>query len=234
ITINGTLNTTSGSFFNGNNSAINGIGTIFFNTGSFTNNGTLNGTVDPVNGTVDLGNTGLSVEFAAFEAFTKGENVVLKWYTTSEIDNDHFQIERSTNNSEFEIIGMVEGAINSSVWRSYEFVDESPIQKATYYRIKQVDLDGNSSQTQSRLVVDHLNDKTDKVSVIAMSNGFILSNLSDNAVDLSVFDITGRVILQKQINRSFEYTNTESSGIYFVSFADTKGKISTQKFLFTK
>jgi len=81
--------------------------------------------------------------------FFKGENKEnkysnLTWETALEINNSGFKIERSLDGINFDSIGWVSGHVNSTVSNSYFFNDYS-IQRGNiyYYRLKQVDLDGN-------------------------------------------------------------------------------------------
>jgi hypothetical protein len=66
---------------------------------------------------------------------------VLKWTTASEINNDHFSIERSIDAMTWQEINRVPGAGNSNTELSYSWVDLDPINNG-YYRLKQVDFDG--------------------------------------------------------------------------------------------
>jgi hypothetical protein len=66
---------------------------------------------------------------------------VLKWTTASEINNDHFSIERSIDAMNWQEINRVPGAGNSNTELSYSWVDLDPINNG-YYRLKQVDYDG--------------------------------------------------------------------------------------------
>jgi hypothetical protein len=82
--------------------------------------------------------------------------VNLKWTTTFELNNDHFEIERSTDGSTFSSVGSVKGQVNSAVKHTYQFNDDvsrSFLNKNdVYYRLKQVDLDGKASYTKVLVV----------------------------------------------------------------------------------
>jgi hypothetical protein len=68
----------------------------------------------------------------------------LSWATATEENNDGFEIERSKNGIEWENIGFVKGAGNSFLAQYYSFVDLHPMAE-NYYRLKQIDYDGNFS-----------------------------------------------------------------------------------------
>lgn len=67
---------------------------------------------------------------------------VLTWATATENNNDHFEIERSTDAINFKKIKEIPGAVNSFETRKYVYEDYNPDSGINYYRLKQVDLDG--------------------------------------------------------------------------------------------
>ena len=67
----------------------------------------------------------------------------LTWTTSSEINNDYFTIERSTNMLNWEIIGTVEGSGFSNTKITYDFIDNNQLPGHNYYRLKQTDYDGS-------------------------------------------------------------------------------------------
>ncbi|MEQ8338412.1 MAG: hypothetical protein RIA62_13740 [Cyclobacteriaceae bacterium] len=85
----------------------------------------------------------LPVELLSFTGAEVEGKVVLDWVTATEIDNDYFLIERSANAIDFVSIGQVKGFGTSKEKHSYTFTDASPHRSITYYRLKQVDFDGD-------------------------------------------------------------------------------------------
>jgi len=70
--------------------------------------------------------------------------VEIEWHVASQINNDYFSIERSIDGVEFETIGTVKGAGTSSVPTTYRFIDDSPKEGISYYRLRQTDFNGKS------------------------------------------------------------------------------------------
>ena len=91
--------------------------------------------------TVD-GNCSLPVRLANFKATPANDETDLTWTTTSEINNDYFQVERSTDGIAYQAIGTVTGHGHSVHEIDYDFTDPSPAYGVNYYRLKQVDFDG--------------------------------------------------------------------------------------------
>ena len=85
----------------------------------------------------------LPIELGSFTLRAeKSGKVLILWETLSEINNDYFSIEKSVNGIEWEIIGKINGAGNSSKKLYYNYVDVDGINGAAYYRLKQTDYDG--------------------------------------------------------------------------------------------
>ena len=78
----------------------------------------------------------------------------LQWTTASEINNSHFNIERSYDGRTFENIGEVAGNGNSQHQIEYSFTDAaiSKVQNTVFYRLKQVDFDGAFAYSDIRVV----------------------------------------------------------------------------------
>ncbi len=73
--------------------------------------------------------------------------VVLNWTTANELNNEYFEVEKSTNGRDFTSLGIVKGSGTTSDYRQYKFVDELPATE-NYYRIKQVDFDGKTDYSK--------------------------------------------------------------------------------------
>lgn len=97
-------------------------------------------------------NTVFPVQFSSFEVDALQNRVNLRWTTQSENNCQSFEIERSADGTAFTKIGEVAGAGTSSVQHDYSSYDNSPLQGKSFYRIKQVDFDGNSQYSEVREV----------------------------------------------------------------------------------
>lgn len=99
------------------------------------------------------GGASLPIELISFDAkLNDRAEVVLKWATAIEINNDYFTLQRSVDGKEFESIMEVAGAGNSTVMNTYNRLDMEPMTGLSYYRLKQTDFDGTSTYSQIRSV----------------------------------------------------------------------------------
>lgn len=97
--------------------------------------------------------TPLPIELISFNALAINNSYVeLDWQTATEINNDYFTIERSTDAVNWEQIATVNGAGNSSTMLNYLFADDAPYSGISYYRLKQTDYDGAYTYSITRTV----------------------------------------------------------------------------------
>ncbi len=87
----------------------------------------------------------LPVELVAFSVIPIENVVSVQWTTASELNNDFFTVERSVNGFEFSGIAEVTGAGTTAISTNYEYIDQSPLQGISYYRLKQTDFDGTTA-----------------------------------------------------------------------------------------
>lgn len=85
----------------------------------------------------------LPVELLYFNAeVNEQKKVDVSWATASELKNDHFVVQRSKDALNWETLTEQAGAGNSNILKYYETRDDSPYDGISYYRLKQVDING--------------------------------------------------------------------------------------------
>ena len=82
------------------------------------------------------------VELSSFTANIINGNVILNWVTATEINNQGFEVQRSSSNSEFTTIGFVIGKGTTTERQEYSYVDRNVTTGKYFYRLKQIDFDG--------------------------------------------------------------------------------------------
>ncbi len=111
----------------------------------------------------------LPVELVNLSATPLESTILVKWSTASEINNNYFNIERSTDGKNFTQIGSVKGGGNTHELRQYSFEDKNAeSNQLYYYRLKQVDF--NSTFKMSNMVS----------AFIKMSSNYITGELMPN------------------------------------------------------
>jgi hypothetical protein len=171
----------------------------------------------------------LPVELSSFNATQIGLSVLLKWRTETEINNFGFDIERSStingSSQNWNKIGFVEGNGNSNSPKDYSFTDNPNSGSKYYYRLKQIDSDGQTEY--SDVISIDLKIPNQYKLQQNFPNPFnpttsITYNLPvDGNVTLNVYDILGNEVaaLVNENQKAGAYTipfnaNELASGIY--------------------
>ena len=160
----------------------------------------------------------LPIELLKFCGIYLDQKINLTWQTTSETNNDYFEIFKSKDLSYFEKLGTVAGAGNSNSTNTYSFIDENPYPGNNYYKLKQVDFDGNYSESNT-ILVKFL--KAGELNIYYNNaNSVIVSNTSNKIDVIEITDITGKSVI-KLVNNSEESQlqiniDNITPGIYFV------------------
>jgi len=166
------------------------------------------------------GNDPLPVELL----YISGKNLdrfnLLEWQTASETNNYGFEVQRSNDGIDFAKIGFVKGAGNATTVNTYEFTDSNIQSPVYYYRLRQLDFDGNEKLSQTIII---RSDRNYWASVITNPFtdviGIYLKEHSDQ-VKVSVFDLHGKAVLTGQFSGKSEWlevkTNGLASGVYVI------------------
>ncbi|MFN8316688.1 MAG: T9SS type A sorting domain-containing protein [Chitinophagales bacterium] len=183
--------------------------------------------------------TGLPVKLIDFTA-TAIENsyIRLDWSTALELNNAGFEVERSTNGTEFTKIAWVQGHDNSTVRQDYVYDDKTAQPNIRYYyRLKQID-NGNVAFEYSNIVTATIisegktavgdfvpNPAKDKATIDLFIG-------KDQTVVIDVYEVTGKFIksekldMKKGFNTYFIQTGDLSASTYIVSFRVDDQRIS--------
>ena len=87
--------------------------------------------------------TPLPIKLAYFEIDKTTDNfVAVEWKTFNEVNNAFFVVEKSKDLTYWEIVEEVEGAGFSTEEQFYNLIDAQPYNGTSYYRLKQIDFDG--------------------------------------------------------------------------------------------
>jgi hypothetical protein len=90
-------------------------------------------------------NITLPIVLNSFTAILENNQSLLSFTTATEKNNDYFAIERSSDGRTFTQIGAIKGAGTTLTPQDYTYTDEKPLRGINFYRLKQVDFDGQFS-----------------------------------------------------------------------------------------
>lgn len=176
----------------------------------------------------------LPVELLYFNAVCEGARARLEWATATEINNSHFELQKSTNAQNWETFAVVEGAGNSISTIEYAAYDNTSSDQTVYYRIVQTDFDGTSEAFDPMSLSPCSSDLFD---VVLFNNGeghigLGVNSTFDEDVVISVTDMNGRVIISEETAiqegfNTFELSsNNISHGLYVVTIRGEKNNWS--------
>ncbi|HLI92221.1 MAG TPA: G8 domain-containing protein, partial [Puia sp.] len=139
----------------------------------------------------------LPVSFVSFSAARDNGAIELAWSTGNEMNNSHFEIERSTSGSDWETIGHV-AAGASCLADGYSYTDEAAPASQTQYRIRQVDLDGNYEYSKI-VLVSAAATETAQATIFAAGKtvSIIPANGSASRLIVRVFTMGGQILQQQ-------------------------------------
>lgn len=177
----------------------------------------------------------LPVSLSLFTAsYLPHENQVsIDWITESEFNCKHFELEKSTNGSDFFGLVQVESKGNSSSQQTYQYIDKDIQAPYYYYRLNQVDIDGQYAHTEAVKV--YSNNMTNVVLfTFADALQIAIPNIQGHCT-LSLQDMQGRKVkeIQATIIGNWEETidiSQLAAGCYFYS-VNRDGSIKTGKIM---
>jgi fibronectin-binding autotransporter adhesin len=203
-------------------------GTSFFALGS------TNSVDNPLTGVAPL-----PVELVQFSAVRQGSNVQVAWATASEKNSDYFAVERSVNGQYFAEIARVNAHGSTTFRHDYGTLDTAPLAGLSYYRLRQVDLDGKFAYSPVATV--RFDGKPVAPSLLAYPNpatgtGFQLAalNLGSTGGTVRLLDGLGRVVFTQTVTAgsaetTIQPTKALASGMYIATWTTPEGLKLTTK-----
>lgn len=170
----------------------------------------------------------LPVQMLSFDATPNQRMVDVTWATASEHNSDHFVVERSADGEHFSEIGKVNGMGNSQSTTTYGFMDEQPHSGMNYYRLKQVDRNGEFMYSEVRTVFFRRTGVPIELypNPARESIAIAFDSVEEGAAQWRVLDMSGRIVLngntamQRGTNRIDIALERVESGSYMVELLD--------------
>jgi hypothetical protein len=175
----------------------------------------------------------LPVELETFTAkCDHGNNIDITWATASEVNNDYFTLESSTDGIHYNTVTTVSGAGNSNKELIYQYTHENISAGTVYYKLKQTDFDGkfeyfgpvavNCDDEAATSIDIYPNPATDQF-IIA------LINLKNVTCKIEIFNSMGQPVLSDSISPGANYStdiidiSELAEGIYLIKIVSGTG-----------
>ena len=178
---------------------------------------------------------GTSATQVRVESFTvtsvfNGDAVRLTWSTLDENNNAYFDIEKSKDTLNFVAINRAPGCDSCNGLRQYQLYDNEPLVGKTYYRLKQVDDEGNIFYSEIRsITIEKLSNSTVHIlsSITPDKATVVINNAQPNKqVTIQLRNTAGGLLTSKRVilsdGNNFIPLNLQrySTGIYFLVIFD--------------
>lgn len=179
----------------------------------------------------------LPVELVNFEAHYNLGLVNLNWITATENNNDYFIIERSRDGISFNELLKVDAIGNSVKQSNYQSKDDAPLLGISYYRLKQVDENGNYTFSTMVSIESEQNRTTEDFAIYpnpSLDGIFKIHSQVMDLVgsDLQVFDASGQLILKTTLEQKNETLDLSElvNGMYLI-LIETGGSVYYKKII---
>ncbi len=171
----------------------------------------------------------LPITLTKFDGYHKESNTnYIYWSTSTEINNDFFTLEKSSNATDWELATTINGAGNSNSMLNYNWIDNDPYPSITYYRLKQTDFDGkfeyfqiiaiNSKESGAFEISDLFPNPT-----TGLVN-FTYKGNDDKELLIQIYNPVGVLVkeqlinnLQNNVQNTIKVANL-AEGLYFIKF----------------
>jgi hypothetical protein len=178
------------------------------------------------------------VELLYFTASARGTEVELNWATSIEVNSDHFIVQRSLDGIHFTNIQTVVAAGNSTSIKEYTYTDQPGNYQVLYYRIVEVDQDGQTKNSS----IETVQSGNAGISVYPSPSQpgdklTLIIHEATSTLKVSLSDLTGKLLYQNTfqldngINTITTYPLSLSNGIYFLEAISEAGKKYTEKII---
>lgn len=179
----------------------------------------------------------LPIGLIYFNGLNEHSYNLFSWSTATEINNDYFTLEKTTDALNFTAIVETNGAGNSNTPLIYSIIDYYPTKGLSYYRLKQTDFNGE--YTYSKLVmIDVPSQLIEGFSIypnpFSTSATITINDASQlKNVELRIYNDLGEEVMVKIIITQSTTFDTKDflSGIYFYQLTDNNKTIQSGKLI---
>jgi len=184
----------------------------------------------------------LPLKLVNISAYEINKAAVINWQTATEVNTSHFILEQSSDGKTFIAKGTVKAVGSGANSYVFEVPFSSPLGdrggSVLYYRLKMIDKDGSFNYSKIVSVQLAINHSQLTISPnLTKSSTTIHFNESFSQATISVYTVSGKLVLEKTLKTSVEnyLLNTESlsEGVYLVNIKTPKSE-SQRKLVITK
>ena len=171
----------------------------------------------------------LPLRFISFTAVSDKQTSVLKWQTGDEQNTGYFNIQHSVDGNNFTNIGEVSAGGSGS--NNYNYIDMNPSQGNNFYRIQEVDIDGNFTYSTIASVKINNPEANEFYVINNPVQNFLSVHIGGSSPNsmLMIFDMTGKLVMKiSVINSDIQQidASTLPPGVYTIQYISKTEKVS--------
>lgn len=151
----------------------------------------------------------LPIETIDFQARQAGDHVHLDWATESEINSSHFVVMQSTDGNFWRKVGVVDAAGYSYERLEYSAIDLEPAEGVNYYKLLEVDMDGESDY--SEMVAVNFEAKEWQIFPNPVDESLFVRIKGGADSELRILGVDGRIISIIQPSADMQSINVDMS-----------------------
>jgi len=178
--------------------------------------------------------TQLPVELLSFEAVLKDQTTVLSWQTATEENNAGFEIQHTTDGVSWDVLTFVEGKGTTLETHNYTYIDENPSEGINYYRMKQIDFDGQFVYLKVVTVeLDLLSNDDIKIYPNPVIDNLFIEHI-ETIENIIIYNSIGQPVRQITVSEEQQLSVDVSDlakGLYTLQLQKTNGDNITKQFV---
>lgn len=180
--------------------------------------------------------TPLPVELIDFSGKQVDNTISLSFATASELNNDFFTIEKTTNGIEWDILETIKGNGTTDKLSNYSVIDRNPSSNKMYYRLSQTDTDGTSN-IYKIIAVNYNSLSTTNYSMFPNPTNDGMLNVifesdSKKEVECNIYNLLGQKVAEYTFSSSNQLEQVqlpENNSTYIVELIQDETIIARQR-----
>jgi len=187
--------------------------------------GNVIGTTFDINFRIAINEATLPVELYSFSAKARKTEIELSWITKSEINNQGFEIQHSTDAINWNAIGFMEAQEENTEEKAYEFIHQDVLNGYNYYRLKQIDNNGDFSYSSIQSIRMEKRNNDIQVFPNPFSNFITVSGVENSNQEYAITNTAGKLMQSGTISKERLDLSSVPSGLYFLRIEANDGTV---------
>ncbi|NNF35699.1 MAG: T9SS type A sorting domain-containing protein [Saprospiraceae bacterium] len=173
----------------------------------------------------------LPVQWSSFDGNFENGDIILHWQTASETNNVGFDIQHAGDNNEWKDIGFVNAAKNPNQLNNYSFIHPQPSFSKNYYRLKQMDMNGDYQFSHTIKVLADVNNDL-RIFPNPVRERLFIKGIPNKIRSIEIYNVNGQLLMNQTLltDNSIDLSNL-NSGQYLIKIHSSNKESHTFSFI---